>query len=129
MLKRYMHKRERYFAMLNDNRVVRPFEWGTEFIGHEADAPDPHEIFSRFSVETILNSDEYFSIPTSFDFAFSVAPSTARRTARSSPPYEGGVADASADGVVLPISRHDDPRISTQENHLVTRRTGAAASL
>ena len=32
MLKWYMHRRERYFAMLGDNRVVRPFELGTEFI-------------------------------------------------------------------------------------------------
>jgi pimeloyl-ACP methyl ester carboxylesterase len=32
MLKSYMHKRERHFAMLNDNRIVRPFEWGPEYI-------------------------------------------------------------------------------------------------
>ena len=68
MLKRYMHKRERHLAMLNDNRTVRPFEWGTEFIGHERDAEDPHELFSRFSRETIENSDEYFAIPTHIDF-------------------------------------------------------------
>ncbi|MEO8573084.1 MAG: hypothetical protein ABI481_03870 [Pyrinomonadaceae bacterium] len=68
MLKRYMHKRERHFAMLNDNRVVRPFEWGTEFIGHERDAADPHEIFSKFSADTIANSDEYFAIPEITDF-------------------------------------------------------------
>jgi len=49
MLKRYMHKRERHLAMLNDNRVVRPFEWGTEFIGHERDAADPHKLFAEFS--------------------------------------------------------------------------------
>ncbi len=74
MLKRYMHKRERHFAMLNDNRVVRPFEWGTEFIGHERDAADPHEIFKDFSAETIANSDEYFSIPKSFDFTLGNLP-------------------------------------------------------
>ncbi len=64
-----MHKRERYFAMLNDNRVVSPFEWGTEFIGHERDAEDPHEIFRKFSADTIANSDEYFSIPAEHKFA------------------------------------------------------------
>ena len=71
MLKRYMHKRERHFAMLNDNRVVRPFEWGTEFIGHEADAADPHELFAEYSAKTIANSDEYFAIPRTFDFVLS----------------------------------------------------------
>lgn len=64
-----MHKRERYFAMLNDNRVVSPFEWGTEFIGHERDAEDPHEIFRKFSADTIANSEEYFSIPAEHNFA------------------------------------------------------------
>jgi hypothetical protein len=72
-----MHKRERHFAMLNDNRVVRPFEWGTEFIGHESDAEDPHEIFRKFSADTIANSDEYFSIPGITDFALSVRPAAA----------------------------------------------------
>src|SRR5687768_64186 len=68
MLKSYMHKRERYFAMLNDNRVVRPFEWGTEFIGQEPDAADPHELFREYSAKTIANSDEYFATPTIVDF-------------------------------------------------------------
>jgi pimeloyl-ACP methyl ester carboxylesterase len=74
MLKRYMHKRERYFAMLNDNRVVRPFEWGTEFIGHEADAADPHELFKEFSRETLENSDDYFSIPSDLNFVLGSMP-------------------------------------------------------
>src|SRR6478609_3680158 len=68
MLKRYMHKRERYFAMLNDDRVVRPFEWGLEFIGEDPDATDPHAVMSKFSAETIANSDEYFSIAKNIEF-------------------------------------------------------------
>jgi hypothetical protein len=73
MLKRYMHKRERYFAMLNDDRVVRPFEWGLEFIGEDPDALDPHAVLSKFSAETIANSDEYFSIPESFEYRLKAA--------------------------------------------------------
>ena len=71
MLKRYMHKRERHLAMLNDNRVVRPFEWGTEFIGHERDAADPHELFAEFSKKTIEDSEEYFAIPSDHHFTLS----------------------------------------------------------
>ena len=63
-----MHRRERHLAMLNDNRVVRPFEWGTEFIGHEADAEDPKDLFAEFSRKTIEDSDEYFSVPAKVDF-------------------------------------------------------------
>ena len=37
MLKRYMHNRERHLAMLDDNRMVQPFDWGTEFITDRAE--------------------------------------------------------------------------------------------
>ena len=87
-----MHKRERHLAMLNDDRVVRPFEWGTEFVGGDPDVEDPHQFFKQFSRRTIENSDEYFAIPRIHDFTLST---------QSSPPSEGGVAAASADGVVL----------------------------
>ena len=36
-----MHNRERHFAMLEDNRIVRPFEWGLDWIpdhGHATGA-------------------------------------------------------------------------------------------
>jgi hypothetical protein len=56
-----MHKRERYYAMLNDNRVVRPFEWGTRFI--KGNGGDPRELFRQFSQQTVANSDQYFSMP------------------------------------------------------------------
>src|SRR5215510_9998685 len=63
MLKRYMHKRERHFAMLNDNRVVREFDWGKEFVGGK-NGDDPRKIFARFSADTIASSDNFFSSPT-----------------------------------------------------------------
>jgi hypothetical protein len=71
MLKRYMHRRERYFAMLNDDRVVRPFEWGTDYLPAEYSIGDPREAFRRFSAETIEASDEYFGLPISQQFQFS----------------------------------------------------------
>ncbi|HBR58159.1 MAG TPA: hypothetical protein DEA22_11950, partial [Blastocatellia bacterium] len=70
MFRRYMHKRERHFAMLNDNRVVRPFEWGTEFITENPNGDDPHASFSEFSRRVIANSDDYFSVPEDIEFKF-----------------------------------------------------------
>jgi hypothetical protein len=61
MLKWYMHRRERYFAMLNDNRVVRPFEWGTQFAN--GNGGDPRNFFKEFSRDTVENSDRYFALP------------------------------------------------------------------
>lgn len=68
MLKRYMHNRERYFAMLNDNRVVRPFEWGTEFITDHPNGSDPRKLFSEYSKRMVANSDEFFFTPEISDF-------------------------------------------------------------
>lgn len=62
MFKRYMHKRERYFVELNDNRVVRPFEWGSEFIGADSDK-DPKNLFSEFSATAVKESDEFYRLP------------------------------------------------------------------
>src|SRR5437016_6374289 len=84
MLKRYMHKRERYFAMLNDNRVVRPFEWGTEFIIDSANGDDPRKLFREYSKNTIANSDEFFSSPDIGDFRLESASSESRLQAASS---------------------------------------------
>ena len=63
-----MHKRERYFAMLNDNRIVRPFEWGTEFITDHPNGDDPRKLFSEYSKRMVANSDEFFFAPEIKDF-------------------------------------------------------------
>jgi hypothetical protein len=72
MLKRYMHKRERHFAMLNDNRTVQPFEWGAEFVGTRTpssatadhkNGSDPRSVLTEFSKNVVADSDEYFAIP------------------------------------------------------------------
>jgi hypothetical protein len=68
MLKKYMHGRERHFAMLNDNRVVRPFEWGTEYITDNPNGRDPRELFSEYAHHTVEHSDEFFFAPEIADF-------------------------------------------------------------
>ena len=69
MLKRLMHNRERYYAMLNDNRVVREFGWGTEFIDADFKG-DPREFFRDYSKKTVANSHEFFSLPEKIDYEF-----------------------------------------------------------
>jgi hypothetical protein len=63
-----MHNRERYFAMLNANRVVRPFEWGTEFIDENANGGDPRLVFREYSKKILANSDAFFHLPEIKDF-------------------------------------------------------------
>ncbi|MDQ2745865.1 MAG: hypothetical protein M3T96_01225 [Acidobacteriota bacterium] len=71
MLKRFMHNRERHYAMLNDNRVVREFEWGTEFVKENANGAndgDPRQIFRDYTKSVLANSDEFFFAPEIKDF-------------------------------------------------------------
>lgn len=63
MLKRYMHGRERHFAMLNDNRVVRPFGWGTEYVIGETQPGSEAAELKRLSADWIERSDEFFALP------------------------------------------------------------------
>ena len=63
-----MHNRERYFAMLNANRIVRPFEWGTEFISENANGDDPRRIFREYSQKILADSDAFFHLPEISDY-------------------------------------------------------------
>src|SRR5262245_10766715 len=69
MLKNYMHKRERYYAMLTDDRVVQPFGWGLEFVSDHVNGDDPRKVLSEFSDRVVANSDEYFAAPENVEFS------------------------------------------------------------
>ena len=68
MLKRWMHNRERHFAMLNANRVVREFGWGMEYVADNPNGADPRKFFSDYSKNVIADSDEFFFAPDIGDY-------------------------------------------------------------
>ncbi len=72
MLKRYMHRRERHFAMLNDNRVALPFEWGAEFVAEDADSNDGRAALNAHTDRVLRDSDSYFATPQIDSFAVNV---------------------------------------------------------
>jgi hypothetical protein len=67
MLKRWMHTRERHHAFLTDNRIVRDFQWGTEYF--DGNGEDPHSFFENFSKNILANSDEFFALPKEIKFS------------------------------------------------------------
>lgn len=77
-----MHNRERYYAMLNANRVVREFGWGKEFVAENGgeNGDDPREFFRRYSKNAIANSDEFFSAPEIAGYQTETAADDARLT-------------------------------------------------
>jgi hypothetical protein len=68
MLKRYMHRRERHFAFLNDNRVVHPFGWGVEFIDVNENGVNPREFFREYTKKVLADSGEFFFSPEINDY-------------------------------------------------------------
>lgn len=64
MLKKYMHRRERYLAMLGDDRRPQEFSWGGEFAGVD----DSAEALKAYAAEAFANSDEFFRLPEIADF-------------------------------------------------------------
>lgn len=59
--------------MRDDNRIVREFEWGTEFITDRPNGDDPRKLFREYSRKTVENSEEFFSDPEISDFKFEVS--------------------------------------------------------
>jgi pimeloyl-ACP methyl ester carboxylesterase len=68
-----MQGRERDFAMRDDDRVVHPFGWGTEFVTDDLVARDPRDFFKDYSRRAIENSDEFFFSPDNLEFHLQVA--------------------------------------------------------
>ena len=49
MIARAFHAWERRLASVDQNRIVRPFEWGLDWLGLNTDTPDPAAAMSRYS--------------------------------------------------------------------------------
>jgi dienelactone hydrolase len=76
MLARFFHAWERRLAFATKDRVVRPFEWGTEWINETAAADGPADAAVERWVEQVMaDTSEFFALPPTSDFAFAEADS------------------------------------------------------
>lgn len=113
MLGRFIRARERRHAARDTNRVVRPFEWGAEFVAEHANGDDPRRVFARHTREALARSDLFFALPDITDYSLEGdrltwtsavgTPSPENNTARARffPAREGGRGPSRA-VVVLP---------------------------
>jgi hypothetical protein len=71
MLKRLIHKLERGLAERTTNRVIRPFEWGLEFLGGaiDGDGDNAKEILFEFNKRAIADSVNFFRPEPVTDFS------------------------------------------------------------
>ena len=69
MIARAFHSWERRLASVDTNRVVRPFEWGLEWIGLDPAAPDPAADVRAWAGRVMTETDAFYSPPVTRDFA------------------------------------------------------------
>ena len=80
MIRRIFHAWEHRLASLTKDRVVRPFDWGADWVpvnGHPAAAPAAH--VERWVEEVMADTDGFFTPPPTRDYAFEAAPPDRRR--------------------------------------------------
>ena len=70
MLSSVFHAWERRLASVATDRVVRPFEWGLEWVDGAA-AASPAEHLEAWADRMVAQSDEFFALPPSNDFTLS----------------------------------------------------------
>jgi hypothetical protein len=63
-----MHAREIAHTKRDDNRVVRPFAWGVEFVRDHVNGDDPRAVFREHTQRAMSDSDAFFSLPPIDDF-------------------------------------------------------------
>ena len=60
---KWMRAREIAHTKRDDNRIVRPFAWGAEFISGHVNGDDPRAIFRAHSAQAMSHSDEFYALP------------------------------------------------------------------
>lgn len=63
-----MHARERHFAERDTNRIVRPFEWGAQFIKEHVNGDDPRQLFREHTQKVMRRSEEFYALPVITDY-------------------------------------------------------------
>src|SRR5437899_4113265 len=63
-----MRAREIAHTKRDDNRVVRPFAWGAEFIREHANGDDPHIVFGEHTERVMALSEDFYALPEISDW-------------------------------------------------------------
>src|SRR5260370_42550294 len=63
-IRRYEHRR----WTTDDNRRVRPFEWGTEHVGGSPEETDPQGFFAEWARRALQNSRDWYETTPASDY-------------------------------------------------------------
>jgi dienelactone hydrolase len=68
MLRTFFHNWERRLASATDDRVVRPFEWGLDWIGDTDRASTPADAIGRWVSDVMADTDAFFFAPPTDEY-------------------------------------------------------------
>ncbi|HEX5833469.1 MAG TPA: hypothetical protein VFY34_06440 [Pyrinomonadaceae bacterium] len=68
LLRNYMHRRERWYHQRDNNRLVRPFEWGLPYVLDHVNGDDPRNVLAEHSARVMQSSDEFYALPEISDY-------------------------------------------------------------
>jgi dienelactone hydrolase len=63
-----MHRRERSHHERDNNRLVRPFEWGLPFISDHVNGDDPRDVLRSHTQQAMERSDDFYELAEIPDF-------------------------------------------------------------
>jgi dienelactone hydrolase len=63
-----MRAREIKHSQRDDNRIVRPFAWGTEFIAERVNGVDPRALFGEHAQRVMAQSEDFYALPAVSDY-------------------------------------------------------------
>src|SRR5262245_44956048 len=74
MLQAFLHAWERRLASVTTDRVVRPFEWGLEWIPHNGHVHEhPGDAIGAWVSHVMADTDEFFTPPPTDEYSFTSA--------------------------------------------------------
>ncbi len=71
MFGRWMRAREIAHTKKDNNRIVRPFAWGSEFIVDHVNGDDPRHLFREYSARAMADSNAFYTLPAIDDYQLS----------------------------------------------------------
>ncbi|HKS09285.1 MAG TPA: hypothetical protein VJS13_07015 [Pyrinomonadaceae bacterium] len=64
----YIYRRERAYHQRDNNRVVRPFEWGLPYVLDHVNGDDPRHVLAQHAARVMQNSDAFYALPEISDY-------------------------------------------------------------
>ena len=64
----HMYRRERWYHQRDNNRLVRPFEWGLPYVLDHVNGDDPRDVLAQHSARVMAASDEFYALPEISDY-------------------------------------------------------------